>query len=74
MIAVCIAVCSQHLGSLSGGQIIKRMTKKQMKLPEGQGTACFDFQVSEVLVDETYLNTCTARTFECWKWAARWEC
>ncbi len=34
---------TRYLGDLSGGQIIKRLVQKTLNLPEGQGTAFYEF-------------------------------
>mmetsp|Transcript_22315 Transcript_22315/g.56785 ORF Transcript_22315/g.56785 Transcript_22315/m.56785 type:complete len:272 (-) Transcript_22315:789-1604(-) len=37
---------TQHLALASGGQVIKRMARRHMQLPEDQGTAAFDYASS----------------------------
>ncbi|PSO78063.1 MAG: heme oxygenase [Cyanobacteria bacterium QH_8_48_120] len=34
---------TRYLGDLSGGQILKKMTQRGMNLPEGKGTAFYEF-------------------------------
>lgn len=37
---------TQHLALASGGQVIKRMARKHMGLPEDKGTAAFDYNAT----------------------------
>jgi heme oxygenase len=47
---------TQHLAVASGGQIIARMARKHLRLPEDAGTAAYEFTVRPILTSPACLT------------------